>query len=115
MHPRGIGHIFIHNLGEAEGGSLAVHIKRIAQMCRKRGCARRRLQRDAPACKLVRIQPPQDQIGIGHRRAGATTAIAGRARLGTGAFWPNPDLPQAVDMGQRATTGADLNHINYGN
>ena len=100
MDPRGIGHIFIHDLTEAEGCGLGLHIERIAQMCCKRSRARLSIQRDAPAGKIIGIQPPKNQIGIGHRRPSAATAIASRTRLGTGTFWSNPDLPQAVDMGQ---------------
>ena len=81
MDARGIGHIFIHHLGQTEGGGLRVQFQRVAQ--RRLYCGPRRIlvQCDRAAGKVLAVELAKHQIGVGDRRAGAAAAIAGGAGL----------------------------------
>ena len=66
----------------------------------------RRVDRQQP----LRVEPPEQQIGVGDRRLRAAAAVADRARAGAGAFRPDLDQPGGVDAGDRAAAGADRVH-----
>ena len=69
------------------------------------------VERHAPAGKAGRVDPPEQQIGIGHGRPGPAAAIAGRPRIGASAVRPDGDPLQTVDPRDRAAAGADLDHL----
>ena len=69
------------------------------------------VERHAPAGKAGRVDPPEQQIGIGHRRPGPAAAIAGRPRIGASAVRPDGDPFQPVDPRDRAAACADFDHL----
>ena len=70
-----------------------------------------RIERDAPACETVRIQPAQHEVGISHRCSLAAAVIAGRSRFGAGALRAYRDTTQFIHTCQRAAARADFNHV----
>ena len=64
---------------------------------------------------MVGIDLAEHQIGIGHGRFDTTAAIAGGARRRAGAVGADGDALQLVDAGNRAATGAYLDHLDDGN
>ncbi len=58
--------------------------------------------------EAVGMQPPEDGVGIGHRRLGAAEPIAGWARIGTGRAGAYLEQPHRIDPGDTSSTSADL-------
>ena len=100
VHAGGVGHVFIHHLGQTKGSGLGVHVQRVTQMGLQSRRRPIRVQRDRAACKVRRIQLAQGQIRIRHCRAFTTPAIAGRSGFGPRTFRPDADLAQAIHMRQ---------------
>ena len=62
---------------------------------------------------MRRVDTAECDIGIGHRGIGAAAAITGGTWLRTGTARPDLDAFQGIDAGDRATTGADLDHLDH--
>ena len=64
-----------------------------------------------PFRKRLRIDAAEHEIGIGHDGIGRAFAVAGRARIGAGAARADMQAAGAVDPGDRAAAGADLDDV----
>ena len=71
-----------------------------------RGAGGRGVERHAAARERLRIDPAEHEVGVGHRRAGAAAAVAGRAGIGAGALRADAQ-PSGLGIGDRAAAGAD--------
>src|SRR5207237_2671988 len=58
---------------------------------------------DAAAEEVAGIEKAEDDVGVGHRRAIAALAVAGRAGIGAGALGPDVQDSARVDPRDRAT------------
>ena len=115
MNPCGIGHIFIDHFSQPPGRFCCIHIQYLANMgveCSSRFAG---FQLNAAAGKIIRIQLAHNQIGIGDCRAFTAAPVTGRARLGAGTFRANANLAKLVNMGKRAASCPDFDHINNRN
>ena len=113
MHAGGIGHVLIDHFNHAKRrqfgrqGQLGADI---GQQCVMR---RADVQLHRPAGEPGGIVTAQRQIGVGHRRMRAATAIAGRTGIGTGAFRPDSDAAHRIDMRDRSAASADFHHLDH--
>ena len=57
--------------------------------------------------------PPEHQVGVGHRGLGAAAAEGDRAGIGPRALRPDTEPPAGVDPGDRAAAGADLDDVDH--
>ena len=64
------------------------------------------VERHAAAEKILRIEPAEQQIGVGDGQLGAV-AVADRPRIRAGAARPDAQRAAAVDVGDRSAAGAD--------
>ena len=63
--------------------------------------------------QLLRIEPAEQQIGVGDGRLGAAAAVADRAGIGAGAFRADLDQARGIDARDRAAAGADRMHRHH--
>ena len=73
-----------------------------------------RAERHAPVEELRGAQPPEHDVGVGHRRLVAAAPVAGRARLGARALRPDAQRAARVDPGDAAAAGADRLDLELG-
>ena len=59
-------------------------------------------------------EPPQDEVGVGHRRLRPAEAVAGRTGLGARADRADLHQAVAVEPGDRAAAGADRVDVDHG-
>ena len=69
------------------------------------------VQADLAAEEVARVQPPEDDVRVGHGRLRAAAPVADRARIGPGALRADAQEPARVDPGDRAATGSDLDEV----
>ena len=95
----------------AEGRVLQAEAERPGDLIVKR---RHRLvigERQVAADQEPRVQVPQRQVGVGHRRRGAALVIADRSRHRAGTIRPDRERAAGVDPDQAAAAGADLGDV----
>ena len=113
VDPRGVGHVLVHHLDDAEGCHLGIEAERGTERGRDRAPRRIGIEVQRAAGEALRIVAAKQQIGVRHGGPGAAAAVAGRAGIGAGALRPDRDPPERVDMRERAAAGADLHHLDH--
>ncbi len=110
---RGGRHVLVDHIVDAPGDLGNRHAEGRGQRARRRG---RRVAVDphAAAREESRIEIAQQQVRVRHGQRGAAPAVADRSRLGAGAAGADLQQPHAVDMGDAATAGADLDQLDGG-
>ena len=63
------------------------------------------------AQEVIRVQVPQHETGVGHRRPVAAALITGRAGIGPRADGPDVQHAARVHPGDAAAAGADATHV----
>ena len=63
------------------------------------------------APKVVGVEPPELDVGIGDGRIGTAEVVGGGTGFGAGAVRPDADLTERVDAGDRTAAGTDLDHL----
>ena len=112
MHADGIGHILVHQLVDTPGRALGPHIQGRSQT--RHGLLRGlRVQDHAPAQEIVRVEQAQDQIRIRHGGLGPAPPIAGRPRIGSGAFRAHHGQAHIAQPGDAAAAGPYFNHVHH--
>ena len=113
MDPCRTGHVLINDFNHRLRAARWIGFQCIAHGSLERllggGC----IQRDAPACESVSIQPAQYEVGIGHRCPFAAAAIAGRPRFGTRAPRSHRDATQFIHARKRASARTDFDHVDH--
>ncbi len=111
---RGIGHVLVYHLADAERGQLGRELQPVADdaLHRRRGAGG--VQRQPAAGKRRGIDAPEDEIGVGDGGLAAAAPVADGPRLGPGAVGADADAAQRVDARDRAAAGADLDHLDDG-
>ena len=61
----------------------------------------------------VRVEPAEDDVGVGDRRPGAAAAVADRPRRRARALRADAQHPRGVDRGDRAAAGADRVDVDH--
>ena len=100
-----LGHVRVDDLGDALGGGEALGAKRARDTVHRHLCGAS-VEGDAAAEKIAGIEKAEDDVGVGHRRAVAAFAIAGRAGIGAGALGPDVQDSARIDRRDRAAAGA---------
>ena len=115
MHARGVGHVLVDHLDDAERR----HLRRRGRAGRRprasqRIARRRGVEPQRPAGEARGVVAAERQVGIGHRRFACRR---GHSRPGPGSApalsGPTAMRPIAVDMRDRAAAGADLHHLDH--
>ena len=78
-----------------------------------RGAGRLGVERHAARERPLGVEPPEDEVGVGHRRLGAAAAVAGRSRLGTGRARADAQRAARVAPADRPAAcadGVDVDH-----
>ena len=113
MNAGGVGHVFINHLGQAPGGLAGIHVELLTDRRLKRLGGVLRMERNRAAREIVGIKLAKHKICVGNSGLSAAPTITGGARLGPCAFWADADLVHRVDMSDRSTACANLNHIDH--
>ena len=71
------------------------------------------VKRDFPAQEKRRVEPAQQQIGIGDGRCRATLAVTDRTRHRPGAAWPHAQGPTGIDPGFTPAPCPNFNQVNH--
>ena len=66
------------------------------------------------AKKLIRIEAPQQEIGVGNRGLGSAFAIAGGTRIRSGTHRPDLERSRVIHFRDAATAGTDFNRVDHG-
>ena len=83
-------------------------------MLHQSGGGGRGRERHVPSGEPVGVDPPHDHVGVGDRGTPAPAAIAGRPRGRARALRTHGEPTQLIDGGDRAASGADLDHVDDG-
>ena len=86
--------------------------ERLRDLLHRLAC-RRGIELQLAAEKTVGIEPPQHQVGVGHRRLGAAIAITGRAGRRARALRADRQAVLRIEPGDRAAAGADLDDVDH--
>ena len=69
------------------------------------------VQRHLAAQEEVRVEIPEQQVGIGHGRVGSSQAVARRPRVGSGAIRANLGQAESAHPRDAPAACADLNEV----
>ena len=106
-------HVLVDQLVNPPGRAHRLEAERPADPRFDRARRGRGIEAHLAAEKELRVEIAEHQIGIGHGRLVAALPVAGRARIGAGAVRPDLEQPEAVDPGDAAAAGADLDHLDH--
>ena len=114
MHAKRPGHVLVDDLVDAEGRPGHVQFQRRGDVRVDGVSCRIHVEAHAPAQEEVRVQVSQHQVGVRERGRAASTPVARRAGVGTGAVWAHADGAAGIDAGDAAAARADLDHVDDG-
>ena len=109
-HADGVGHVLVGDVDDRLRRLHAVETDAVAELVELR-FRLRHAERDGAAEEVVRVEPPQREIGIGDGDLLATGVVADRAGIGAGALRADAEEPALVDPGDRAAARADGGEI----
>ena len=115
VRARGVRHVLVHHLADAERGELRVEPQFVAYASRDRGFGSLSLEGNRASREELRIDPSQDDIRVRHRGFVSAASVRRRPRLRPGARGPHLDPLQVVDPRDRPAAGPDLHHLDDGN
>ena len=110
VHTGRCGHVLVHHLVDA--GSRIRNAQ--AEVARQLGCGffgERGVQGHVASEKCIGRYEPEQHIGIGDCRVGASLGIAGRAGFGPRRLWPHLEQPQIVGPCDAASPCAYLHEV----
>ena len=110
--PQGADHL---GVGDAHDplGALARVESQLARQPLDRRVRRTGVELDVTGQRHVGAQVAEDEVGVGHRRLGAATAVARRSRVGARAARPDPQRAARVapaDGASARSDGVDVDH-----
>ena len=108
----GIGHVGVDH-GDHAFGRLAVAHLQLARQLADHPARRHLVERHPAAQEVLRIEPAQHDIGVGHGGPGAAAAVGGRAGHGAGRARADLEGAGLVEMGDRAAAGTDRVHVDH--
>ena len=108
-----IGHRGHRDAQNSFGRRGGVHAERPGDTLDQRTFGGFDIEPHLTAEKAVGGEPPEHEVGIGHRRLGAAAAVAGRPRHRSGALRSDAQ-PALLHPRDRAAAGADLENIHHG-
>ena len=85
----------------------SAEIDAAAPACRSRPAPARRSGRNGAVGEVVLADEAADGESVGDGGQRAAAAVAGRARRGAGALWPDLEHAEAIDPGDRSAAVAD--------
>ena len=107
-----IGHRGHRDAQDSFGRRGGVHAERLGDALDQRTFGGLDIEPHLTAEKAVGGEPPEHEVGVGHRRLGAAAAVAGRPRHRSGAL--RSDAKAALlHPRDRAAAGADLENIHH--
>ena len=92
----GIGHGLVDDLADARGSHFPGHPGMRRDVPLDRASRRVGIQRHGSAGEPVGIDPPEQQVGVGHRRPTAAAAVTRGTRLGADTLGANNDAPERI-------------------
>ena len=107
----GADHVFIDGFMHAPAGPGGGERQRRRERRPDRPVGGPGVERHRPTEKEAGIEIAERQVGVGQGGGRAVAAVAGRSRIGAGAFRPHPDQAPLVDPADAAAAGADLDHV----
>jgi hypothetical protein len=113
VHARGVGHVLLDDLRHARRVPGRGEPERRADVRRHRPVGGRGVERQRAVREALRVDAPEHEVGVGHRSVDAAAPVRGRPGIGAGAVRPHRDALHAVDARDRATAGADLDHLDH--
>ena len=115
VRARGVGHVLVHHLADAERGELRVEPQFVSYASRDRGFGPLSVEGNRASRERPGIDPPQDDVRIRHRGFVSAASVRRRPGLRPGARGPHLDPLQVVDPRDRPAPGPDLHHLDDGN
>src|SRR5215204_4134047 len=105
-HANGVDHVLVGDIDDRPGRLKPAKTNATAELVELR-LRFRQAERDRAAEEVLRVQPPQNQIGIGDGDLLTTAVIADRTGIGPGAPRTYTQQTAHVDPGDRAASSAD--------
>jgi hypothetical protein len=106
MDARGIGHVLVHHLGDAEGRLVEHQAEGLQRRLRPVG-----VERDGPAREILGVEPPEREVGVRHRGRLAAAPVTGGAGFRPRRMRADAQPPHPVDPGDGPAARADLHHL----
>ena len=112
--PDRAGHVGIGDLDDRLGGRLDIEAEGRGDMLADGGGGGVRIEPvETPADRPVGVDPPERQIGVGHRRPVVAASVAGGAGIGARRFGADGEVAAAVDRRDRAAAGPDGGDLDH--
>ena len=112
VDPGGAGHVLVDNLMNSPGGSMQAEPKWFSYLAHDGGFRPGNVQLHPATQEIARVEITQDKVGIRDRWRSPAVAVTDRSRVRAGRIRTNFEQSQCVYPGDRATTSADLDHLN---
>ena len=111
VDPGRVRHVLVHHLDYPDRRPLPFQPQRIADITRQRRRRALRIEPDPAACKPLRVQLAEHEVGVGHGRTPPTAPVAGGAGFGAGARGTDPEPVHRVHARDRSAARPDLHHF----
>ena len=106
-HADRAGHPVVGDAHDRQRRRGRVEAERRADLLQQRRLDRRQRHAVVDGEQPVRVEPAEDDVGVGDRRPGAAAAVADRPRRRAGALRADAQHARGIDRGDRAAAGAD--------
>ena len=111
VDPGRVRHVLVDHLGDGERGERVGEIEGLADRAPDRPGRPLRGEPDRAPRELRRIDAPEDDVGVGHRRPLAAPVVAGGAGVGPRARRPHVEPAHPVHPRDGPSAGPDLHHL----
>ena len=112
-HADRAGHAVVGDAHDRRRRRGRVEPERRADLREQRGADRLHRDRVLDGEQPVRVEPAEDQVGVGDGRSRAAAAVADRPRRRARALGADPQHAGGVDRGDRAAAGADRVDVDH--
>ena len=104
-------HVLVRDLVHAPGGADRIESSGPRDVRLDGGACRIRIEAHLAAEKELGVEVAEHHVRVGQGRAGAALCVAGGPGVRPRALRPDPNETALVDPGERAPSGADLDHV----
>ena len=115
MDPRGIRHVLVDHLGDAESRRLHFQRELRANLNVDRFFSGAHVENDRASREIPSVNLAQHQIGVGYSRARPAQSVAGWAWLRPSTLGAGLDAAQRINRRDGPAASTDLNHLDHGN
>src|SRR5262249_4344265 len=114
VHSHRRRHRLVHHVVDRPGGGDAVATEWPCEMLLDPARRAVHVQPDRAAREVGRVEIPEHEVSVGHRRPYAAAPVANGAWIGAGALRPDLDETEGADRADAAAARADLEQVDRG-